>query len=107
MSRGPGGAFGLSQRDQPAGMRRMSRPEGLFQRNNSIHGLKIARLLITSVEVCKNLRQALLLLVVGAKVNRLQIDCFDVGSQFRALDIEDDGWLAAAGFRSKASCRCN
>ena len=46
-----GGADGVSQRDHPAGINKMSRPDGLFQRSNSIQGRRLGMLLITVKEI--------------------------------------------------------
>ena len=64
-----------------------------------VHGRKLARLLITSDEV-QNLRQALLLLVVGAKVNRLQIDRFDMTDSALLTSKTVDGFPVRVPLRS-------
>ena len=46
-----GGADGVSQRDHPAGINKMSRPDGLFQRSNSIQGRRLGMLLFTVKEI--------------------------------------------------------
>ena len=46
-----GGADGVSQRDHPAGINKMSRPDGLFQRTNSIQGRRPEVLLFTGNEI--------------------------------------------------------
>ena len=48
-----GGADGVSQRDHPAGINKMSRPDGLFQRSNSIQGRRPEVLLFTGNEIQK------------------------------------------------------
>ena len=45
-----GGADGVSQRDHPAGINKMSRPDGLFQRSNSIQGRRLGMLLLFTVK---------------------------------------------------------